>query len=44
MLNNILEPFTNPGDINIHHGTFSIDLVMLLVLSLFHMYFIIYVY
>jgi hypothetical protein len=31
MLGNILEPFTNPNDIKIHHGTFSIDLVMMLV-------------
>ena len=33
MLKNILEPFTNPGDIHIHHGTFSIDLVILLVIG-----------
>jgi len=31
MLGNILEPFTNPNDIKIHHGTFSIDLVIMLV-------------
>ena len=31
MIGTILEPFTNPNDIKIHHGTFSIDLVMMLV-------------
>jgi hypothetical protein len=30
MLGNTLEPFTNPNDIKIHHGTFSIDLVAML--------------
>ena len=33
MLTNILEPFINPNDINIHHGTFTIDLVMMLVIG-----------
>jgi len=31
MLGNTLEPFTNPNDIKIHHGNFSIDLVLMLV-------------
>lgn len=32
MLGNTLEPFTNPNDIKIHHGTFSIDLVVMLLI------------
>lgn len=31
MLHTILEPFTNPNDIHLHHGTFSIDLVIMLI-------------
>ena len=31
MIENTLEPFTNPNDIKIHHGNFSIDLVIILV-------------
>lgn len=33
MLHNILEPFTNPNYMKLHHGTFSIELVMLLVIK-----------
>jgi hypothetical protein len=33
MFINILEPFTNPNNVELHHGTFSIDLVMLLVIG-----------
>ena len=34
MLHKILEPFTNPNDIKLHHSTFSIDLVMMLVIGI----------
>jgi len=30
----ILEPFTNPNSINVKHSTFSIDLVMLLIIGI----------
>lgn len=33
MITAILEPFTNPNTISVKHGTFSIDLVMLIVVS-----------
>ena len=32
MLDNIFEPFINPNNIHFHHGIFSIDLVIMLII------------